>query len=493
MPPPTAFADSARLTGRVREMIQHGRVQAARPLLAALRKVAAPCAELDELTGMLLVREGRFTDALAELDAAIGRAPDFAGLRICRAEARMQVNDFAAAAADAAEAVILSPRATPPKALLGVILIEMGRPDDAVACLGEAVAADPGCAAYRQGLAKAQESAGDRVGAAITMQEGIRLAPDSIALRTTAIMQAMRQRDFEAAAAIAGAARRDGIADASVFGLLGHALSSLGRHAEALEAYTDALKLAPEDPYVRHLVRAGGVMPDAERAPAEYLKAVYDGYAERFEAHLIGLGYRIPGVIRAALIEHLALDPAGAGQAPRTVPVLDLGCGTGLMGVVLSDLPLGPFTGVDISPAMLQHAAAKNLYGTLHEADLEGFLAGAEPDWPVLVAADVLIYFGALERVMSLAHAALRPHGLFIFSVEEMCGPSGPDVDQGIIDRGWRLHRQGRYCHTMDYVRRVATEAGFRVRDLRRETVRHEAAAPVPGLFAVLERVRLDG
>ena len=498
MPPPTTYADPARLTGRVREMIQHGRVQAARPLLAALRKVTAPSAELDELSGMLLVREGRFNDALTELDAAIGRAPDVAGLRICRAEARMQLNNFAAAAADAAEAVILSPRTGVAKALLGVILIELDRHDDAVACLAEAVAADPRRPAYRQGLAKAQECAGDGVAAALTMQEGIRLVPDSVALRTTAIMQAMRQRDFETAAAIADTARRDGIADACVFGLLGHALSSLGRHHEAFDAYTDALKLAPEDPYVRHLVRAGGVMPDADRAPAEYLKAVFDGYAERFEQHLIGLGYRIPGLIRGALIEHLSLDPAADGESRRIGPVLDLGCGTGFMGVVLSDLPLGPLVGVDISAGMLRQAAAKNLYASLYEADLEAFLAGTTRDWAMLIAADVLIYFGALEKVLSLAHAALRLHGLFLFSVEEMSPDFvAPDsvarADDRIAARGWRLHRQGRYCHTREYLQNAAAEAGFAVRELRRETVRHEATAPVPGLFAVLERIRHDG
>ena len=488
MPTANSSLDSARpssthLAGRVREMIQHGRVQAARPLLAALRKVAAPCAELDELGGLLLLREGRVEDALTELDAAIGRDPDFVGLRICRADARMQLNDFAAAAADAAEAVILSPGTVQAKALLGVILIEMGRPIDAVACLAEAVAADPRRPAYRQGLAKAQECAGDFAAAAVTLRDGIRLAPGSDALRTAAIMQAMRQRDFEAAAEIAEAAQRDGVADACVFGLLGHALSSLGRHSEAFEAYSEALKLAPEDPYVRHLVRAGGILPDAERAPAEYLKTVFDGYAERFEAHLIELGYRIPGVIRATLLRHLPLDPA----APIG-PVLDLGCGTGLLGGVVSDLPLGPFTGVDVSARMLQQAAAKHLYARLHAADLEVFLAEAQRDWAVVLAADVLIYFGALEKVFSLVHAALRPHGLFVFSAEEM--------DQDAVttaEHGWQLGRQGRYTHTQDYIRHAANQAGFRLRELRRETVRHEGTVPVPGLLVVLERIRHDG
>jgi predicted TPR repeat methyltransferase len=134
---------------------------------------------------------------------------------------------------------------------------------------------------------------------------------------------------------------------------------------------------------------------------------------------------------------------------------------------------------------MLRQAAAKNLYAALHEVDLEAFLAGPERDWAVVLAGDVLIYFGALERVLSLTHAALRPGGLFVCSVEEL----EPNVDA----RGWRLGRQGRYAHTQDYLRQAAAGAGFHVRALRREAVRYEAGAPVPGLLAVLERVRHDG
>lgn len=481
MPTPTAIADPTHLTRRVREMIECGRIQAARPLLAALSKVAQPSGELDELRSLLLLREGRIEEAVAELDAAIGRSPDYPGLRICRADARMRLNDVAGAATDAADAVILAPRNAQAKALLGVILIEIGRAGDAVACLTEAVADEPRRAAYHQGLAEAQERAGDAAGATATLEAAIRLLPGHIDLRTAAIMQAMRRRDFANAAAIADSARREGVADACVFGLLGHALSSLGWHSEAIDAYADALKLAPEDPYVRHLVRAAGILPDADRAPAEYVQTVFDGYAERFEQHLIGLGYRIPGLVRAALCEHAHLDPA-----KPVGPVLDLGCGTGLLGVVLSDLPLGPLIGVDLSAGMLRQARAKNIYAVLHEADLESFLATGGGDWAVVLAADVFIYFGALDRVFSHVRTALRPQGLFVFSLEELESTLG-------AERGWQLGCQGRYAHTEPYVRQLAAAAGFAVRDLKREPLRWEAGAPVPGLLAVLERARDDG
>ncbi len=485
MPTSTTTADPAHLTKRVREMIGSGRVRAARPLLAALGKIAVASSELDELQGLLLLREGRAQDALVELDAAIARSPGIPGLHICRADARMRLNNVPGAAADAAEAVILSPRNAQAKALLGVILIEMEQPGDAVACLAEAVAAEPRRAAYHQRLAEAQERMGDTAAAAATLQAGIRLLPGHIPLRTAAIMLAMRRRDFETAACVAETARREGVADACVFGLLGHALSSLGRHDQAFDAYSDALKLAPEDPYVRHLVRSAGMLPEADRAPAEYLQIVFDGYAERFEQHLIGLGYRIPGVMRAALIEHLQLETHSLDGSEPIGPGLDLGCGTGLLGVVLADLPLRPLVGVDISAGMLQQAQAKNIYASLHPVDIESFLGATECKWPVVLAADVFIYFGALDRVFPLVRAAMPPHGLFMFSVEEL-------QDGAHAGRGWRLGCQGRYAHTEAYVRELVAASGFHLLELRREAIRQEAGAPVPGLLVVLERLPDD-
>ena len=151
-----------------------------------------------------------------------------------------------------------------------------------------------------------------------------------------------------------------GVADACLFGLKGHALSSLGKHAEAAEAYAAALKLGPDDPYVRHLVAASGALLAAERAPVEYLRAVFDGYADRFDMHLLSLGYRVPGLIRSVLTRHPAVI---AGE--RLGPALDLGCGTGLVAVAISDLPIGPITGVDAAPRMLTLAAATGLYSRI--------------------------------------------------------------------------------------------------------------------------------
>jgi predicted TPR repeat methyltransferase len=212
---------------------------------------------------------------------------------------------------------------------------------------------------------------------------------------------------------------------------------------------------------------------------------VFNGYADRFDLHLVSLGYRVPGLIRAALTSHPAIV---AGE--RLGPVLDLGCGTGLVAVAVSDLPIGPITGVDVAPRMLECAAATQLYAELREADLMQVLTGDALRWRLILAGDVLCYFGALQGVLTAVHARLELGGWFIFTVEEAL-PDHNGVLHAIGD--WALQRQGRYVHAVDYVATVARELGFTVRTLERQTLRYEADAPVAGIFVVLERTANDG
>jgi predicted TPR repeat methyltransferase len=188
----------------------------------------------------------------------------------------------------------------------------------------------------------------------------------------------------------------------------------------------------------------------------------------------------MPGLFRAVVASHPVV---AAGE--QLGPVLDLGCGTGLVAVALAGLPVGPLVGVDIAPRMLRAAAAKQLYAELREADVMAVLAQDYEQWKLILAADVLCYFGALEDVFAGMHARLVPGGWLVASTEELL----PDAD-GVVpgDGDWALQRQGRYAHTFDYVRRTALDAGFTLRRLDREAVRHEASAPVAGLLLVLER-----
>jgi predicted TPR repeat methyltransferase/thioredoxin-like negative regulator of GroEL len=480
-----ATANAETLIQRISELLDTGRVGAARPLLAAARRLVEPSPGLAQLAARIAFQDGDLGQALHELDDAVSMAPEHSALRRWRADLRRLMGDLDGAARDAAEAVILDPRNPAAKALLGVMMLHLGRTQESVACLTEAVAADPADPSFREALATSQEAAGDADAALASLLAGIAAAPNEVALCNAAVLLCIRRRDYSRAVRLAESARATGIADACLFGLKGHALASLGRHSEAAEAYQEALKLQPDDPNVRHLAAAAGWLPNARRAPTAFLLSVFNEHADRFEDQLISLGYRLPGAIRNVLLDHPDIV---AGR--QLGPVLDLGCGTGLMALLVSDLPIGPITGVDISPRMLAHARVKGLYSSLHEADIMEFLAQNDAHWKLILAADVVSYFGALEELLDAVHAQLEPGGWFVFSVEELVPDHG-----GVVpgDGKWALLRQGRYTHAVNYVYETACKAGFRVNAMLHEVARQEAGTAVPVLLAMLERTRCDG
>lgn len=96
------------------------------------------------------------------------------------------------------------------------------------------------------------------------------------------------------------------------------------------------------------------------RAPEE-VAAVYDGWAATYDAEMAKAGYRHPAIGLALLSRHL---PRGAG------PVLDAGCGTGLLGDWLGIMGFAPVEGLDLSEGMLAVARAKGAYARLHHLAL---------------------------------------------------------------------------------------------------------------------------
>ncbi|GJD50671.1 Trans-aconitate 2-methyltransferase [Methylobacterium crusticola] len=247
--------------------------------------------------------------------------------------------------------------------------------------------------------------------------------------------------------------------------------------ARAAEAFATVLALDPADPLGAglRLARMGRPGGGTAISPA-YVRALFDGYAARFEHHLVeGLGYRGPALLREALVE----VAASRGRAPPFGRALDLGCGTGLVARALGGL-VGPLAGVDLSPGMLAAARRTGLYARLVEGDLLAFLA-AEPAGAadLVVAADVFIYLHDLAPVLGAAARALVPGGLFAFTLQAHEG-----------EHGAVLGPDGRYAHGAGTVRAEAAAAGLSVARFAPAAIRRERGADVPGWLVVLERER---
>src|ERR1019366_6206417 len=216
-------------------------------------------------------------------------------------------------------------------------------------------------------------------------------------------------------------------------------LSGLGYIDAASRVGRKQLELQPADPSVAYLLKAVAGDTSLERSTPEYVVAHFDGFAEGFDVQLVDtLGYEIPRNICSAV-----RDLSIAGLLYDT---LDAGCGTGLCGPFLRSMSRR-LTGVDLSPRMLEQAQKKGVYDKLVCEELINFLRRSPQQFDMIVAADLMIYFGNLVPLFSGAATALRPGGLLACSTELWTGD------------GYRVQPSGRFAQSPTYVRATAAEA----------------------------------
>ncbi|MGC6497088.1 MAG: class I SAM-dependent DNA methyltransferase [Candidatus Puniceispirillaceae bacterium] len=112
------------------------------------------------------------------------------------------------------------------------------------------------------------------------------------------------------------------------------------------------------------------------------------------------LGYIYP----QAIARVLAACPLGSG------PVLDIGCGTGLVATAIhTQAPQTVIHGVDLSPEMLEKARDKDAYAALFAADLTGDISHLPGGYAGIVSAGTFTH-GHLgpEPLSALLHHCAR-------------------------------------------------------------------------------------
>ena len=260
---------------------------------------------------------------------------------------------------------------------------------------------------------------------------------------------------------------------ASAWFTLGDIRERLGEHEAAISAFRKAQMSDVEDRQGAGLrLMLLGAEPLSAMPPA-YVRALFDQYAPRFEAALVDdLGYRGPALLFKAVLSARAAirKPAFFRRA------VDLGCGTGLAAAAFAR-EVDHFTGIDLSPRMIERARLTGLYAELDVADMAQGLRG-QPDAgaDLILAADAMVYVADLAPVLREAKRVLMPGGLLAFTVETHSG------DGVILGEGLR------YAHGTPYVRASIDAAGLTLSRLEDLSARNEDNTPVPGLVVVAEQ-----
>jgi predicted TPR repeat methyltransferase len=348
---------------------------------------------------------------------------------------------------------------------LGIVFQSDGKLDKAIAAYRRAIAIDPGHANAHSNLGVLLRAIGKPSEAEAAYRTAIRLNPDHIdAYTNLGILLNGLQRTEEAAACYCKVitlrpkhreARR----------LLALAHCTLGEIGEAVNILEEWLEEEPEDAIARHMLAACTGRDVPARASNGFVERTFDSFAASFESKLQKLSYRAPALV-AAMLEDSGLEPS------KRLDVLDAGCGTGLCGPLVAPYARR-LAGVDLSTGMLAHAKEKNVYDALMKTELTEYLRDNSEAFDLIVSADTLVYFGDLESVLAAAAGALRPNGLFIFTLEHAAG--------GEADVDYRLELHGRYSHTRAYVEQLLARSGLQPKIAQAE-LRMEAGAPVAGL-----------
>lgn len=257
-----------------------------------------------------------------------------------------------------------------------------------------------------------------------------------------------------------------------------------GETDDAVSLWRQLLKLDPHDRFGAGLKLAQlGLRETPDAAPPAYIEALFDAYAPSFDEALVErLQYCAPQKL-AELINR---------YYPERIfhHALDLGCGTGLMGDQLQN-SAELLSGVDLSEVMLKKAEEKQIYAHLIKADInlchQSDLVVDLPHLPdMVVAADVFIYIGQLERAFALIAECLRVGGVFAFSVETHDRPEGQHSDGSCDDV--LLQPSLRFTHSACYIQNLLKSCHFELLESERIALRLDRGEYLEGYVFIARK-----
>lgn len=303
---------------------------------------------------------------------------------------------------------------------LGLLLKELGRPKDAVASYLQAIDIDPDDSEIHYNLGMALKDLHLFAEAVLAFDRAVELYPDY----------------------------------GPAYSALGMMHQHLGETEKALHAYNQAINLGHNVASCRHMIAAlSGENRDT--APREYIRKLFDQYADRFDESLVeNLRYDLPLQLVRTLREMRPSDK-------RFRRGVDLGCGTGLSGEAFRPLTEN-LHGVDISSRMVAVAQDKKIYNELAVDDVIEFLHRSMHSYDLFIATDVVIYLGDLHPLFAAIKARAMDEACFVFSTETTAND------------GFELLSSGRFAHSPKYVRQLADQHDFEIRFHETARIRKE-------------------
>lgn len=367
------------------------------------------------------------------------------------------------------KSVALAPDWGPGLLELALLLARQNQFKEAVETAEKVAALEPQNLQVLAGIIDIAHRAGHTEMAVRHLRRGLELVPGDVALRRLLARDLSDQGQHDESLALWSALVDESPADHQSLTGRVQALIAAGKPTDARANAETLLGLAPEDVVYQHYAQITRGETPAQR-PAELTRPLFDSTAEFYDMHMVrNLKYQLPKQVADKIL---------ARHPDKKLNVLDLGCGTGLLGVCLGRLD-GALIGVDLSMKMIEQAARHNVYDRFHTVNLHDALRETpEGLYQAITALDVFIYAGDLTETIPNAYRVLAPDGVLIFSCE-VADETGPDL---------ALLPSGRYAHKRSHAEALCKAAGFDTVEVEDTVLRHENNQPVHGFVVTAHK-----
>jgi predicted TPR repeat methyltransferase len=256
--------------------------------------------------------------------------------------------------------------------------------------------------------------------------------------------------------------------EASYFYQKGLTNIALNQHASAIENLENAVKYNySREGYAEYLLSALKPNNGLKPMPKNFVAELFDNYADSFDKHLIDtLKYEAPNKLLGLL--NLSIN--------NKFEILDIGCGTGLMGKLLKPYAFR-IVGVDLSKEMLVRAELTGAYDKLVAEEISEFLNQCNDKFDLVISSDVFIYIGELSNIFISLSRLIKAGGLFCFSVEKS------DSSEFVLSP-----RTLRYSHAKEYIQKLASLHNFKIEHFLESPIRQENDVEVEGYYFLLKK-----